>query len=367
MVYDVGCIFYADRNRADIAALRETGPVRIIRCSATQSGIAMPTTREPGTGRADLPPQRPPQRPFEGSPMGTARARADSARPGLVDRGLRLLLRSRVLPFVLRLKLNKLLCSGGPPVAYRTDVGGCIYQGMPHNLIDNHVYYLGMYEPAIAEAMRFCVKAMPDLGRCAFVDIGANTGLFTLVGAKLFACVHAFEPYPPVFARLEEHIGLNGLESVNLYPLGLGAGQGDLPFIAPSPDNYGTGHFLGTGAGSAGLRLPVASGDQVLQHRSCAIGLVKLDVEGHEPQVLRGLADVLKTDQPVVIMELNTTTKQAFGNIEALMASFPTGYIPLAIRRKKCGFSVERFQWAKKQDNIVVVPAHRRAAFGPVA
>ncbi|MBO1324346.1 FkbM family methyltransferase [Acetobacter sp. TBRC 12305] len=283
--------------------------------------------------------------------------------PGLSDRFLRAMLKSPLLPYGLRLKLNKMLCSNGPPLAYRTRVGGFLYQGLAHNLIDNHVYYLGMYEPAIAAAMRFCVAVIPGLGQRGFVDIGANTGLFTLVGSGLFASVHAFEPYPPVFARLKEHVRLNGLETVELYPLGLGEHGGELPFMVPESDNYGTGHFLSPQEAAAAPHFPIMRGDEVLKQRAQPTGLIKLDVEGHEPQVLRGLSGLLNVDQPVVIMELNTITKQAFGSMQALMASFPPGYTPLAIGRKKETFSVEPFAWSKKQDNILVVPRHLKAVF----
>ena len=64
------------------------------------------------------------------------------------------------------------------------------------------------------------------------VDVGANVGAFTVLAAKSGATVHAFEPHPGNRARLEHHIGLNGLgQQVTVHPEAVAAKTGDTVWL----------------------------------------------------------------------------------------------------------------------------------------
>ncbi len=60
--------------------------------------------------------------------------------------------------------------------------------------------------------------------------------------------------------------------------------------------------------------------DYVLTHSIERVGLIKLDVDGHECQVLRGADQVLKSNRPIILMELAPYTLcEAGDSLEELL------------------------------------------------
>ncbi|MBO1328724.1 FkbM family methyltransferase [Acetobacter suratthaniensis] len=284
-------------------------------------------------------------------------------RPSVAERLLRGVLHWRFLPFALRRKLLGWLVPRGLKGERRVNLFGLDYCCAPSNLIDTFVYYTGMYEQSTLSCMQYCVKIIPGLSEQAFLDIGANSGLFSILGSRLFSSVLAFEPFPAVFSRLKSNVERNGFSNIRLFPFGLGDKAGALLFVPPEKDNMGTGYFITASKAGSGVPLPVRVGDTVLADIPVAIGLVKIDVEGFEPHVLRGLRRTLERDQPVIIMELNRDTKKSFVNEETFMNTLPRGYRVLAIRTKVEDFVPVAFDWAGKQENILAVPPHLAGIF----
>ncbi|MFT8369375.1 MAG: FkbM family methyltransferase [Acetobacter papayae] len=282
---------------------------------------------------------------------------------GMAERLLRRALHCRLLPFALRRKLLGWLVPHGLVGERRVDLFGLDYLCAPANLIDTYVYYTGMYERNTLSCLQYCVKNIPGLSEQAFMDIGANSGLFSILGGRLFATVLAFEPFPAIFSRLKSNVDRNGFSNIRLFAFGLGDEETQLVFIPPKKDNMGTGYFVTEHAEASGVVLPVRVGDAVTEAEAVTVGLVKIDVEGFEPHVLRGLRQTLERDQPVIIMELNRDTKKSFVNEETFMNSLPRGYRVLAIRTKVEGFVPVAFDWAGKQENILAVPPHLARIF----
>lgn len=132
-------------------------------------------------------------------------------------------------------------------------------------------------------------------------DVGANVGSYTLIAAKLGHLVVAVEPAYPNYATLCQNVALNGLgEQVIPVPLCLA------PVVGWAAFPY---RELWPGAASHGAngkepvfvqRIPCAT----LDHLIHAFGLpfpthVKLDVDGSEQDVLTGMVEMLRRDEPV--------------------------------------------------------------------
>lgn len=135
-------------------------------------------------------------------------------------------------------------------------------------------------------------------GRRAFIlDIGANTGAFTLplgVAAGPGSRVVAFEPAPAMIGRLGYNVRLNGLGDVVRIEgcaLGAVAGEATLNFRAR---NYGQASLLPVKPGRADggtlvpMRVLTEFTGTVPAHD---ISVLKIDVEGAEDQVLTPLLD----------------------------------------------------------------------------
>ena len=132
------------------------------------------------------------------------------------------------------------------------------------------------------------------------VDIGANQGVFTLfcadrVGAT--GAVIAFEPDPEMFSTLQANAKASAKAWIELHNLALGSEDGQLSFQI-SRLNRGDNRLLPTRQPSdtGNLSIRVVTLDQMLKGRT--VDLIKMDVQGWEGAVLRGMKGVLGSDNP---------------------------------------------------------------------
>jgi FkbM family methyltransferase len=139
-----------------------------------------------------------------------------------------------------------------------------------------------------------------------FVDVGANEGMMTLLASHLVGptgLVISFEPNPVPRSILERSIARNGIATIELHASGLGDRRGELELFVPHV-NSGEGSFTLPVDGSKGncVRCPVRIGDGVIGDRKPR--LIKIDVEGFEAHVLRGLIRTLEASKPVIVLEM---------------------------------------------------------------
>ena len=204
---------------------------------------------------------------------------------------------------------------------------GYRYRGNTGNLVDAYAYYFGAYEKPQLFFMRDTLAATGS--QPVTLDVGANLGLYTLVAARYSGQVHAFEPYPPVLARLRHTLESNQVPNVTVHPVGLGATAADLPFAAPPDDNLGLGSFEHAIGGAGDQRLKVVAGDTYLREAGVAhVDFIKMDIEGFEKPALAGLRQTLQRDRPIVLLEVSTNPGEPglFASAEDLRAAFPEGY-----------------------------------------
>jgi FkbM family methyltransferase len=153
----------------------------------------------------------------------------------------------------------------------------------------------GIFDPCVTETMARLI----DPGDLV-VDVGANIGYLTsLAAARAGAggAVAAFEPHPVVFELLSANISRwrgSDLAPVHAHQLALSdrAGTAQLSSDDSFHANMGLSS-LEPGTGESLLPVQVARLDEVLAGRP--IGLLKIDVEGHEAGVLRGASALLES------------------------------------------------------------------------
>jgi len=215
-------------------------------------------------------------------------------------------------------------------VEFETDFYGLRYHGDSTNYIDAHVLYYGAFEKPILSWMQDAAHALKrdDL---VFLDVGANMGHHTLFASRFAGQVHAFEPYPPVLEKLRQAIDRNHLANVTIHPIGLGAAAEMLEFFNPPSDNNGVGSFVRSFQDRSPSKsyLQIVVGDDYLaEHSIASVDMIKIDVEGYEKNVLKGLQRTLAQDRPVVILEV--TAKRGadylFQSMEEFRGSFPDFY-----------------------------------------
>ncbi|HKY37036.1 MAG TPA: FkbM family methyltransferase [Polyangiaceae bacterium] len=151
------------------------------------------------------------------------------------------------------------------------------------------------------------------------VDAGANVGFFTLRHARDVGPsgrVFAFEPNPSVFRLLQHNVERNGLKQVSCHRSALGERVGSLLFTS-DPRSTSCGHI--SESEETGEPVPVSTLDALVEEQGLTcIDLLKLDVEGYEPHVLRGGAQRALACTRRVVMESHLTRDIAWDILRPL-------------------------------------------------
>lgn len=155
------------------------------------------------------------------------------------------------------------------------------------------------------EALRFFVACLRHAQ--GFLDIGANTGVFSLLAARAgVARVHAFEPAPRIFDLLERNVRLNRLHQIECHPVAVADRKGTAVLYIP-PGDVPTEASTSQGFRKMTQEVVVETTtiDEFVGARNVgAVDLMKIDTESTEPQVLSGARQLLETSRPVMICEV---------------------------------------------------------------
>lgn len=144
--------------------------------------------------------------------------------------------------------------------------------------------------------------------RC-FLDIGANTGIYTVLGCAINPSVRvvAFEPVPKVYAALTCNVQGNGLQDrVTALNIALGETNGTVDFH--EAENATMGSLATNGYhGQRGLVITVECRtlDSVVEEAGLQPDFMKIDVEGFEHAVLAGGRRTLQRWRPRMVLEAN--------------------------------------------------------------
>ena len=130
-----------------------------------------------------------------------------------------------------------------------------------------------------------------------FIDVGANIGYYSLLVARNCpSCrVIAIEAFPPTVVRLRHHVSINNLRNIRIVPQAVADGEGSLCLHYAGDNNQGATSILPTGTDAEVVEVPCSTLPHLLTAEEIAsIRLVKIDVEGAEGCVVRGLNGMLE-------------------------------------------------------------------------
>lgn len=182
----------------------------------------------------------------------------------------------------------------GPMLALRSDV-----------FIARSLEVYGEYCPGEQQLFQRIIR--PGM---TVVEAGANIGSHSVDMAR--ACApgrfYAFEPQPRVFQILCANLALNEVGNALAYPEALGEAEGWA--VVPRADYGRPGNFGGVSLkadGADGVRVRVSPLDGLAL---AELGLLKIDVEGFEAQVLRGAAATIARCRPIIYVENDRAEQQ---------------------------------------------------------
>lgn len=168
--------------------------------------------------------------------------------------------------------------------------------------VGRSMYNYGEYGPDETETILGLAN-----GLC--LDIGANIGVISQALLANGYRVMAFEPQPEIFKLLQENCRYVGGEYVTFNTaLGSEAGVAKMPKVQYSVK----GNFGGLGIGDKSIygdiEIPVATIDS---YHFPNVGFVKIDVEGFELEVLKGMTDTIARCRPILYVEDDRRDKSA--------------------------------------------------------
>jgi len=150
------------------------------------------------------------------------------------------------------------------------------------------------------------------------LDIGANVGHYAMRMSELVGAtgrVLAFEPVPDTFALLAANARLFPFANVSLFNVAASdrtASVGiKMPRFSEGLINYYQAQLTSEPTALTIVGLPIDALSLPVK-----VKLVKIDVEGHELPVLRGMQHLLERDHPVLIVE--TSSDQVVELLEGL-------------------------------------------------
>ncbi len=143
-----------------------------------------------------------------------------------------------------------------------------------------------------------------------YLDIGANIGMTALMASAIIGergRGFAFEPNPEMFERLKNNFELNRVSNLELVPFALAETESEATLYLPAAGNTGVGS-LALAPEEAGRRFQVrvVTGQPYLdQLDSTKTTFLKIDVEGYEVHVLKGVRDALDWPEIAVLAEVS--------------------------------------------------------------
>ncbi len=137
------------------------------------------------------------------------------------------------------------------------------------------------------------------------VDIGANLGYFSLLMSEIVGehgSVHAFEPNPDIAHRLRRSLNINGFGGrATVHETALTDHDGEALMAIPSGEPGGA-HLIADPTGRTGIGVRAQTFDSIPALADA--DYIKIDVEGFEDTVWRGMRNLVKSGRPLtMIME----------------------------------------------------------------
>lgn len=197
-------------------------------------------------------------------------------------------------------------------------------------------YFLGRYyEFGVLEALNAILRPGDT-----FVDIGANIGMISLharsrVGAD--GQIVCFEPIPECANAIKENFALNKFSNGTVYNIALSDSSGELQLKITS-NHTGTATLADVESSevvrSIGVKVEIA--DTLIDF---PVHVIKIDVEGFELRVLRGLKRTLEKHKPFIITELIEPQLRKAGSSIEEVSNFlrNAGYQPFGIASRRRG------------------------------
>lgn len=179
--------------------------------------------------------------------------------------------------------------------------------------ITSEIILFGRFEKLLLDLVFTRLEPLSSqFKQTAVIDIGANIGNHSLYFAPRFGHVYAIEADPKTFELLSFNIKHTGWSNITPIQMALGEASGKLTFAEHRNEAARSGIVDPSSKMSDWLReqpgrlfeVEVSAGDAVLSGRNMLpVSLIKIDVEGFERSVIKGLKSTIESFHPMLLIE----------------------------------------------------------------
>jgi FkbM family methyltransferase len=166
------------------------------------------------------------------------------------------------------------------------------------DVIGQGINLYGYWEHEELEALALWLEDN-HLGGGAMLDVGANIGNHSVFLARHFDIVHAVEPSPRTFSVLSMNAAL--APNIRCHQIAASNRNGLVAFRLETV-NVGGSRIVDAPLGDNTIEVRCWKLDDYFQELE-DIRLIKIDVEGHEAQAIKGMEQILRKCSPVVVFE----------------------------------------------------------------
>ena len=199
------------------------------------------------------------------------------------------------------------------------------------------------------------------------VDVGVYRGVYSYKMSQLSKHVHAFEPNPLIYPYLKKNLN-KIIKNISLYNVAASNNKGvdnlKIPkrFNTFNKKNYEEMYRMG--AATIHKKNKLNNDEYIIKKikkdkldnllKNKKIGFIKIDVEGHEKNVISGASKLIKKNKPVLLVEIEQRhTLEKVVNIINYIKKY--GYKSYILRRKKL-VEIKRKNVPKFKNNFIFLP-----------
>ena len=182
-------------------------------------------------------------------------------------------------------------------------------EGNINEPMDKEIFLFNSYENFQIE---FLIKNLKKYNSDYFIDIGANSGIYSLIVRNKFQkiIIKSFEPVNKTIIKFRKNLKLNKkLKNIKIYKFGLSNKNSQLLMRAKTRDGYIQSSGYGVVKKEDNLKnLHIEKnifkiGDKTIKLKNKKI-CIKIDAEGHEHEVLQGLKNLLNYNEIFLQVEV---------------------------------------------------------------
>jgi FkbM family methyltransferase len=214
---------------------------------------------------------------------------------------------------------QELLLRYGTVSRHRVSIGGQSVVFSTQDEYSRRWFYPRYDEGRIHEEPATLLMLDEIAGSRCFADVGANLGWFTCLAAKHLpdGKVFSFEMDEQNYYLLEINVRLNQASNVELVHAAVSDQPGRITYRKPGLEPRATFSILPGEAPADASRVvgvDAVTLDGYFAARDVMPDFVKIDVEGAELQVLRGMSDLIRRVRPRLLVEVHPRGLSAYGH-----------------------------------------------------